>query len=330
MSSNSTRARRKYSERNKTSHGRNERHPYAHRRERSRALGGAVSRFSRIMVFVAPSVACARRSWIPFDRARSARLRADGSPRTTRSVHAAPSCWRRGRAARCLRRRDSGDRRTRLGRPRRVVRRALAARSLSRRDRFERAIHTATTRSSYQHYAADRGRAVLSTVLPISRRRRDGARARCPPEHSQLPLLGFRGRPGWRCKGRPRSRHGAAPRGGSLALDESGIVASLAYRSGRGFLRKRICAHGIWWGVELVSQHRPKLGTLSACVWSAGDSPGAVHRWGPRSRFGLSWDGPNHHQLVEVCTAASGNSPAARLRSLDPAGASPRGQPGYA
>jgi pimeloyl-ACP methyl ester carboxylesterase len=108
------------------------------------------------------------------------------------------------------------------------------------------------------------------------------------------------------------------------------IVASLAHRSGRGFLRKRICAHGISWGAELVPQHRPKLGTLSACVWSAGDSPGAAHRWGPRSRFGLFWDGPNHRQPVEVCTAASENSPAARLRSLDPAGASPRGQPGYA
>ena len=44
------------------------------------------------------------------------RLRADGSPRTTRSVHAAPSCWRRGRPARCFRHRDGGDHRTRLGR----------------------------------------------------------------------------------------------------------------------------------------------------------------------------------------------------------------------
>jgi len=158
--------------------------------------GGAVSRFSRIMVFVAPSVACARRSWIPCDRARYARLRADGSPRTNRSVHAAPSCWRRGRPARCFRHRHCGDRRTRLGRPRRVVRRAFAARSLSRRDRFERAVLTATTRSSYQHNAPDRGRAVLSAVLPVPRYRRGGVRARCPCEHSQLPLLGFRGRPG--------------------------------------------------------------------------------------------------------------------------------------
>jgi pimeloyl-ACP methyl ester carboxylesterase len=36
-----------------------------------------MSRFSRIMVFVAPSVACARRSWIPCDRPRYARLRTD-------------------------------------------------------------------------------------------------------------------------------------------------------------------------------------------------------------------------------------------------------------
>jgi hypothetical protein len=92
--------------------------------------------------------------------------------------------------------RDSGDRRTRLGRPRRVVRSAFAARSLSQRDRFERAVHTATTRSSYQHYAPERGRAVLSAVLPIPRHSRGGARARCPCAHSQLPLLGFRGRPG--------------------------------------------------------------------------------------------------------------------------------------
>src|SRR6267143_6453030 len=280
------------------------------------------------MVFVAPSVACARRSWIPCDRARYARLRADGSPRTNRSVHAAPSCWRRGRPARRFRHRDSGDRRTRLGRTRRVVRRAFAARSLSRRDRFERAVQTATTRSSYQHYAPDTGHTVLSAVLPIPRHRRVGVRARCPSEHSQLPLLGFRGRPGRRCKGR-RNRYGAAPRWLTLALDESGVAASLAHRSGRGFLRKRVCPHGISWGAELVPQHGPKLGTLSACVWSAGDSPGAVHRWGPRSRFGLSWDGPSHRQPVEVYTAASANSPAARLRSLDPAGASPRGQPGY-
>src|SRR6266478_5386674 len=68
---------RKYSERNKTSHGGNERHPYAHRREGRRAPGGAVSRVSRIMVFVAPSVACSRRSWTPWDRAGYARLRAD-------------------------------------------------------------------------------------------------------------------------------------------------------------------------------------------------------------------------------------------------------------
>src|ERR1700736_3718994 len=236
MSSNSTRSPRKYSERNKTSYGRNERHPYAHRRERSRAPAGAVPRFSRIMVFVAPSVACARRSWIPCDRARYARLRADGPPRTNRSEHAAPSCWRRGRPARRFRHRDSGDRRTRLGRPRRVVRRAFAARSLSRRDRFERAVHTTTTRSSYQHYAPDRGRAVLSAVLPIPRHGRGGARARCPCEHSQLPLLGFRGRPGRWCKRRPRSRYGAAPRWLSLALDESGIVAPWATASALGFL----------------------------------------------------------------------------------------------
>jgi pimeloyl-ACP methyl ester carboxylesterase len=119
-------------------------------------------------------------------------------------------------------------------------------------------------------------------------------------------------------------------RGGwlSLALDESGIVASLAHRSGRGFLRRRICAHGISWRAELVPQYGPKLGTLSACVWSAGDSPGAVHRRGPRSRFGLSWDGPTHRQPVEVCTAAPENASVSRLRSLDPAGASPGGQPG--
>jgi pimeloyl-ACP methyl ester carboxylesterase len=36
----------------------------------------------------------------------------------------------------------------------------------------------------------------LSAVLPIPRHRRGGARGRCPSEHSQLPLLGFRGRPG--------------------------------------------------------------------------------------------------------------------------------------
>ena len=144
---------RKYGERSKPSHGGNERHPYAHRRERSRASGGAVSRFSRIMVFVAPSVARVSGSWIPCDRARYARLRADRSPSGSRSVHAAPFYWRRGRPARCFRHRDSGDRRTRLGRSRRVVRRAFAARSLSRRNRFERAVQTATTRSSHQHHA---------------------------------------------------------------------------------------------------------------------------------------------------------------------------------
>src|SRR6266849_1520098 len=324
LSSNSTGSPRKYSERNKTSHGGNERHPYAHRRERRRAPGGAVSRFSRIMVFVAPSVACARRSWIPCDRARYARLRADGSPRTNRSVHAAPSCWRRGRPARRFRHRDSGDRRTRLGRPCRVVLRAFATRSFSRRDRFERAVHTATTRSSYQHYAPDRGRAVLSAVLPIPRHRRGGLRARCPSAYSQLPLLGFRGGPGRRCKRRPRSRYGAAPRWLSLWLDESGIVASLTHRSGRGFIRKRICAHGISWGAELVPQHGPKLGTLSACIWSAGDSPGAVHRRGPRSRFGLSWDGPSHRQSVEVCTAAPEKTAVSRLAVIGPSRSEPR------
>src|SRR5580700_3733148 len=92
--------------------------------------------------------------------------------------------------------RDRGDRRTRLGRTRRVVLRAFAARSLSRRDRFERAVQTAISRSSYQHYAPNRGRAILSAVLSIPWNRRGGARARCSSEHSQLPLLGFRGRPG--------------------------------------------------------------------------------------------------------------------------------------
>jgi hypothetical protein len=48
----------------------------------------------------------------------------------------------------------------------------------------------------------------------------------------------------------------------------------------------------------------------------------------PRSRFGLSWDGPNHRQPVEFCTAAPENTSASRLRSLDPTGASPGGQPG--
>src|SRR6266850_860833 len=80
--------------------------------------------------------------------------------------------------------------------------------------------------------------------------------------------------------------------------------------------------------VDMVPRHGPKLGTLSACVWSAGDSPGAVHRWGPRSRFGLSWDGPSHRQFVDVCTAAPEKTAVSRLRSLDPAGASPGGQPG--
>src|SRR4029077_1942619 len=125
-----------------------------------------------------------------------------------------------------------------------------------------------------------------------------------------------------------RSRYGTAPRWLSLALDESGIVASLAHRSGRGFLRKRICAHGISRGAELVPQHGPKLGTLTACVWSSGESPGALHRREPRSRFGLSWEGPNHRQPIEVCTAAPENTSVSRLRSLDPAGASPGGQPG--
>src|SRR5690348_1373031 len=83
--------------------------------------------------------------------------------------------------------------------------------SLLRRDRSERAVHTSTTRSPYQHYAEDRGRGVLSAVLPIPRHRRGGVRARRPSEHSQLPLLGFRGRPGCRCKGRLRNRYGAAP-----------------------------------------------------------------------------------------------------------------------
>src|ERR1700688_2171058 len=58
------------------------------------------------------------------------------------------------------------------------------------------------------------------------------------------------------------------------------------------------------------------------------DSPGAVHRRGPRSRFGLSWDGPNHRQPVEVCTAAAEKTSVSRLRPLDSAGASPGGQPG--
>ncbi len=49
---------------------------------------------------------------------------------------------------------------------------------------------------------------------------------------------------------RPRNRYGAAPRWLSLALDESGVAASLAHRSGRGFLRKRICAHGISWALN--------------------------------------------------------------------------------
>src|ERR1700757_5145311 len=84
----------------------------------------------------------------------------------------------------------------------------------------------------------ERGHAVLSALLPIPRHRRVGVRARCPSEHSQLPLLGFRGRPGRRCKGRPRNRYGAATRWLSLALDESGFVASLAHRSRRGFLRE--------------------------------------------------------------------------------------------
>src|SRR5260370_612053 len=114
----------------------------------------------------------------------------------------------------------------------------------------------------------------------------------------------------------------------TAAIVGHGIVASMAHRSGRGFLRKRICAHGISRGAELVPQHGPKLGTLSACVWSAGESPGAVHRRGPRSRFGLSRDGPSHRQPVEVCAAAPGNASVSRLRSLDPAGASPGGQPG--
>ncbi len=46
-------------------------------------------------------------------------------------------------------------------------------------------------------------------------------------EHSQLPLLGFRGRPGCRCTGRPRNRYGCrAEVAFSLALGESGIVAA--------------------------------------------------------------------------------------------------------
>jgi pimeloyl-ACP methyl ester carboxylesterase len=47
-----------------------------------------------------------------------------------------------------------------------------------------------------------------------------------------------------------RNRYGAAPRWLTLALDESGVAASLAHRTGRGFLRKRVCAHGISWGLN--------------------------------------------------------------------------------
>src|SRR5260370_21744355 len=47
----------------------------------------------------------------------------------------------------------------------------------------------------------------------------------------------------------------------SLYYKESEEVV-LARDSGRGFLRKRICADVISWGAELVPQHRPKLGTL--------------------------------------------------------------------
>jgi len=44
--------------------------------------------------------------------------------------------------------------------------------------------------------------------------------------------------------------------------------------------------------------------------------------------FGLSWDGPSHRQFVDVCTAAPEKTAVSRLRSLDPAGASPGGQSG--
>src|SRR5258708_28330110 len=94
------------------------------------------------------------------------------------------------------------------------------------------------------------------------------------------------------------------------------------------FYASEFARTGFRGGAELVPQHGPKLGTLSACVWSASDRPGAVHRRGPRSRFGLSWDGPNHRQPVEVCTPATENNSVFRVRSLDPAGASPGGQPG--
>jgi len=88
----------------------------------------------------------------------------------------------------------------------------FAARSLSRRDRFERAVHIPrqpVRPTSIMPRAEDTQ--FFSALLPIPRHRRVGVRARCPSDHSQLPLLGFRGRPGRQCKGR-RNRYGAAPR----------------------------------------------------------------------------------------------------------------------
>ena len=133
---------------------------------------------------------------------------------------------------------------------------------------------------------------------------------------------------GLACAGRRRRRDGAAQGWLPHGSPNPGNLARLTYRGGRRFLRRRVQTDRVRGRAQLVSQYRPQLGTVGALVGRAGDSPGALHRWRPRPRGGVPWNGQAAARAQAIHSATHGHDHAAGLRSLDAAGAARRSQCG--
>jgi pimeloyl-ACP methyl ester carboxylesterase len=92
---------------------------------------------------------------------------------------------------------------------------------------------------------------------------------------------------------------GMVPRGGGFLtrMLRRGRVADMARRSRFGLLCRRIHADRISRRAQLVSQHRPELGTAGALCGCESDGPGALHGRRPRSGGRVSEHGPGHRQF---------------------------------
>ena len=121
---------------------------------------------------------------------------------------------------------------------------------------------------------------------------------------------------------------GMVPRGGGM-LRGSGAPPTLPRwlnEADVDFYAGRIQALRLPRPAQLLSQHRPQLGTDGAFRGPEGYRPGALCRRRRRRSDRVPRDGPASRQHEKLRPRAPRGQDAARLRPLDPAGATRRGQ----